>query len=313
MSFGISFEPFLSREITVNDSTMSSFTFNDEELLYSRINSSSGGPSVGKFSFGYKLNELDSVGSSLGVVFGSSRSSRNLVINSENHLLQSRDYFNGSSLNLFYSTTRFKINDKSFLLSVSYEHPLKSINVKHDSYQAFLDLNDNNYHDVNDFPDVGQALLPLSQKFEDELKIQILNIGMDYEIKSREHLQIEFFNWVDNGNHNLDSSIFEGYIDKRNKISVSYLRFAKPFSKNRYNLKSSLFLQNYGVKNLENINEFGLGLGVGINFGLTGNQIDFAYKVSSRKGLNIVDNEIVNMFNIGISIGDLWFVKRREI
>ena len=313
MSFGIAFEPFLSREITVNDSTMSSFTFNDEELLFNRINSSSGGPSIGKFSFGYKLNELDSIGSSIGVIFGSSRSSRNLIIGNENHLLQSRDYFNGSSLDLFYSTSRFKIKDKPLILSLGYKHPLKSISVKHDSYQAFLDLNDNNYHDVNDFPDVGQALLPLTQKFDNEMKIRSINIGVDYEFKPRDHIQFEFLNWTDNGNHSLSTSTFEGYVEKRNKINISYVRFAKPFSSNRYNLKASLFLQNYGVKNLENINEVGLGLGVGVNFGLTGNQIDFAYKVSSKKGLYIVDNEIINMFNIGVSIGDLWFVKRREI
>ena len=59
MSFGVAFEPYLSREVTINDTTLTSFTFNDEEILYSRLNSSSGGPSKGQLSFGYKLNNLD--------------------------------------------------------------------------------------------------------------------------------------------------------------------------------------------------------------------------------------------------------------
>ena len=41
MSFGVAFEPYLSREVTINDTTLTSFTFNDEEILYSRLNSSS--------------------------------------------------------------------------------------------------------------------------------------------------------------------------------------------------------------------------------------------------------------------------------
>ena len=68
MSFGITFEPFSSREVTVNDSTQTSFTFNEEEIFYSRINSSSGGPSKGQLSFGYKLNDFDSIGSNLNIV-----------------------------------------------------------------------------------------------------------------------------------------------------------------------------------------------------------------------------------------------------
>ena len=104
MAFGVSFEPFLSREVVINDTTTTSFTFNEEELLYTRLNSSSGGPSKGSLSFGYKLNDFDSIGANLNIVFGSSRHTRNLIIDNDNHLLQSRDYFSGTMVDLFYST-----------------------------------------------------------------------------------------------------------------------------------------------------------------------------------------------------------------
>ena len=51
----------------------------------------------------------------------------------------------------------------------------------------------------------------------------------------------------------------------------------------------------------------------GFNFGITGNQIDLGYKLAKRDGLYLVGNETLHSFNLGISIGDLWFVKRREI
>ena len=117
MAFGVSFEPFLSREVVINDTTKTSFTFNEEELLYTRINSSSGGPSKGTLSFGYKLNDFDSIGTNLNIVFGSSRYTRNLILENDNHLLQSRDYFSGSMIDLFYSTNRFKIKEKPIFFS----------------------------------------------------------------------------------------------------------------------------------------------------------------------------------------------------
>ena len=313
MAFGVSFEPFLNREVTISDSTFSSFSFNDEDILFSRINSSSGGPSKGQLSFGYKLNEMDSFGTSLNIIFGSSRSSRNLIVDNENHLLQSRDYFSGNMIDLFYSTNRFKIKEKPIFFSVAYSLPLSGINVENDSYQAFIDLNDNNYHDVNDFPNVGQALLPLTQNFKDELKINSLKLGVDYEFSPRKHFQFELLQLSNNGKHSLDNSVYGGHIENKSKLSLSYIKFAQPFSRDRFNFKASMFFQNYGVKNLENINEVGLGLGVGFNFGITGNQIDFGYKYANRTGVFVVEDETLHMFNIGISIGDLWFVKRREI
>ena len=174
-------------------------------------------------------------------------------------------------------------------------------------------MNDNNYHDVNDFPNVGQALLPLTQNFKDELKINSLRLGADYEFSPRKHFQFELLQLSNNGKHNIDNSVYGEYIENKGKLSLSYIKFAQPFSRDRFNFKASMFFQNYGVKNLENINEVGLGLGVGFNFGITGNQIDFGYKYANRSGVFVVKDETLHMFNIGISIGDLWFVKRREI
>tara|TARA_B100000902_G_scaffold387138_1_gene430789 strand:- start:465 stop:1709 length:1245 start_codon:yes stop_codon:yes gene_type:complete len=313
MAFGVSFKPFLSREVVINDITTTAFTFNEEDVLYTRMNSSSGGPSQGQLSFGYKLNEVDSIGANLNIIFGSSRYTRNLIVDNEDHLLQSRDYFSGSMIDLFYSTSRINVKDNPIFLSAALSLPFKGIDIENDSYQAFIDLNDNNYHDTNDFPNVGQALLPLNQRFKNEIKVTSFTIGADYEFNPRKHIQAEMLIWKDNGEHNLNSSIYEGYIESKNKLSISYVKFAQPFSRDRYNFKGSLFFQNYSVKNLENINEVGLGLGVGFNFGITGNQIDFGYKLAKRDGLFLVGDETLHSFSVGVSIGDLWFVKRREI
>ncbi|GIS56254.1 MAG: hypothetical protein CM1200mP1_01920 [Candidatus Neomarinimicrobiota bacterium] len=48
-----------------------------------------------QFALGYNLNDQDDIGVAIDVIFGSSRSIRNLIIDDTNHLLQSRDYFSG--------------------------------------------------------------------------------------------------------------------------------------------------------------------------------------------------------------------------
>ena len=58
------------------------------------------------------------------------------------------------------------------------------------------------------------------------------------------------------------------------------------------------------------INDLGISIGLGVKFGVTKNQVDFGFNLINRSDSQNSDKLITN-FNIGISIGDLWFVKRR--
>jgi hypothetical protein len=78
-------------------------------------------------------------------------------------------------------------------------------------------------------------------------------------------------------------------------------------------LRAGLSFSDYEIKNLDNVKEVGLGLGVGIEFGLMRNQIDIGYNLVNRDNIYNVGSETVQSFNVGVSIGDLWFVKRRKI
>ena len=161
LSIGISFSPFLSGQLTVVDSTYQEFIFNESDTLsYSRSDETSGGSSMMQFALGYNLNDQDDIGVAIDVIFGSSRSIRNLIIDDTNHLLQSRDYFSGSLLELYYTTKRFSFRDKPLVLALNYNFSLNPVNVENESYQAFIDINSNNYHDGNDYPSATEALLP---------------------------------------------------------------------------------------------------------------------------------------------------------
>ena len=67
------------------------------------------------------------------------------------------------------------------------------------------------------------------------------------------------------------------------------------------------------AKSKFNITEFGYSIGFGYKFKAVGNQIDFAYS-SSLKSFEASDisEERLKGFQVGISIADIWFIKRRQ-
>ena len=84
---------------------------------------------MAQFAVGYKLTDTDDIGLGIDVIFGSSRSSQNLIIDSNDHLLQSRDYFSGSLIEFYYTTRRFSFNDNPLVLSLNYNFSLNDIDV----------------------------------------------------------------------------------------------------------------------------------------------------------------------------------------
>ena len=314
ISFGLTFKPLFSREITIVDSTFNEFIFAGSDTLdYSRSNKTGGGSSMAQFAVGYKLTDTDDIGLGIDVIFGSSRSSQNLIIDSNDHLLQSRDYFSGSLIEFYYTTRRFSFNDNPLVLSLNYNFSLNDIDVENESYQAFLDLNSNNYHDSQDYPNVAAALMPTNTIFKNEISISDFKAGIDYEFAERYHAQLEVQSWNNNGKNALSSSLYPGYIEGKSKINIGFLKFAKPYSTDKFHFRAGLSFSDYDIKNLDNVKEVGLGLGVGIEFGLMRNQIDIGYNLVNRDNIYNVGSETVQSFNVGVSIGDLWFVKRRKI
>ncbi|MFQ6616428.1 MAG: hypothetical protein ACE5HZ_06630, partial [Fidelibacterota bacterium] len=70
--------------------------------------------------------------------------------------------------------------------------------------------------------------------------------------------------------------------------------------------------QHYISRRTDALQERGLGLGLGIPFGFTGNQIDLAFRFSSRQGFLSDDIEILRQLTIGLTLGDVWLVKRKR-
>ena len=86
------------------------------------------------------------------------------------------------------------------------------------------------------------------------------------------------------------------------------LHFRAGIFQRAYEIENQFSHNDYAVG--YKINDLGISIGFGIIFGVTKNQIDFGFNLINRSDPHNSDKLVAN-FNIGISIGDLWFVKRR--
>ena len=105
-------------------------------------------------------------------------------------------------------------------------------------------------------------------------------------------------------------------------VNVSVIRFARPLPRYWYesiHFRSGIFFREYKLKKYVSnnneiskyhYNDLGLSLGFGVKFGLTKNQLDFGLNLINRSDSFNSDRFITN-FNIGLTIGDIWFVKQR--
>ena len=96
--------------------------------------------------------------------------------------------------------------------------------------------------------------------------------------------------------------------------SMGFLRFGNPNSNSwqdqltlRFGINQTKYQYYLSQSNLI---ENSISFGFGFKFGLIGNQIDMSYRFGNREGLNL--KETIQNLNISISLGDIWFLKRRN-
>ena len=78
------------------------------------------------------------------------------------------------------------------------------------------------------------------------------------------------------------------------------------YSYDEYDIASKSRIEN------NSITQFGYSVGFGYKFKAVGNQVDFSYYSGSRDYPYAYNTEKLREFQIGISIADIWFIKRRQ-
>jgi len=328
---GVGFQPFSSQLYSLESDDINEKFIEGDTLTINKAINGSGGISELIFSLGAKLTEKEQLGLKLEYLFGSNR--RQTVFNIKegehdlDYIYNQRSIYNGTLINGYFSSHRLGFGSRILRLSGSVKSVLHPVHINHFSFQPFEDSNGNGYYDIADYPRPSGLdsipPVPIDTVLSNQISPFEYAFGFDLELTEMIHAQGEISLWSDLNDRkiNLTSALNQRILSYQH-FNIGIIRFARSLPRvwheslhfrggiihRSYELENQLFAN--GQSENYNINDIGLSVGFGIKFGVTKNQIDLGLNLINRSDSHNSDKLITN-FNIGISIGDLWFVKRR--
>ena len=346
-AIGISFQPYSSQLYSLYSNNTDIKYIEQDTINFNSYLNGGGGISDLSFSLSARFSKTEKGALKFNYLFGSSRNQISYSMNDGNngldddfdglideegendinYIYNQRNIYDGTLISGYLSSNRINIGKRKLTISASFNSVFNSFRVKNYSFYPFEDVNNNGYYDLSDYPTPAgnDSIPPTALKYEYK-KLFIPSqyaIGLNLEMSDLLNLQAELSNWSDlaNGENNVLSNLNYQLTDYQH-FNISAIRFARPLPRYWYeslHFRSGLFVRKYNLKmyatnetdfNQYDYNDIGLSIGVGIKFGLTKNQLDFGLNLINRSD-SINNDKFITNFNIGLTIGDIWFVKRR--
>ena len=346
-AIGIGFQPYSSQLYSLKSNNTEIKYIQQDTLNFNRMINGGGGISDFSFSLSARFTNTEKGALKFNYLFGSSRNQIAYSLNegnngldddfdgvidedgenSVNYIYNQRNIYNGMLINGYLSSDRFYIGNRSLTISISFNSVLNPFRINNYSFYPFEDINNNGYYDINDYPQpAGNDSIPpsaLKSEFNNQFIPSQYAIGFNLELTEMLNLQAELSDWSDlaNNQNNILSNMNYQLIDYRH-INISAIRFARALPRYWYesvHFRSGIFFREYNLKKYilndnkfvkYDYNDIGLSIGLGVKFGLTKNQLDFGLNLINRSD-SINNDKFITNFNIGLTIGDIWFVKRR--
>jgi hypothetical protein len=329
-ALGIELHPYSYQKIEIIDSVNSIIVF-DDTLGIKKQYVQSGGIMALNISGSTSILSKTNLGISLQLLFGSSRQSKNLLLDDIPYSVSSRLNYSGVNLSLFLKKNAFGLD---FYLGSKFAlKPLGAIQTK---FYPYFDTNKNGYHDYTfdylnpgyDFPHPNDTPEPEDQRHINIHDPYTISIGLSKIVYNNLQLSFEAQGYNEYSNYSTEiPNGFNNRLIKSNKISLGMIRFPNDQSFSfidNMTFRSGIFFNVHSFDELDykkskrvklknNVTELGYSLGFGYKFKAVGNQIDFTYS-SSRKNYEAMGfrEENLKVFQISISIADIWFIKRRQ-
>ena len=319
MAFGLSISPYMNQRVILSDTLSSnSFIAFSDTINIKKEYEGSGGINNFSLAFSYKILTSSSLGIGVDYLFGSSRHNNSLFL-SDIPIIQINQYsYEGLNLNLSFSHEH---NLGNFYFKTYF--PIKSIDVTNSKFHPFEDINKNGFHDnIFDLANPGyDSPSPLNSPlyddvlYKDVLKTISTSVGLSRDISNRLKMSFEYKSLTNNYNSNYNSlsNVIKTNILNSAESNIGIVWFSNDLTNSfldKFILRSGLSNKSYKTTN-QAISELGISLGLGFKFKTIGNQIDFSFRTGSRN-YSIIKNEVYNNFQIGITLADIWFIKRRQ-
>jgi len=316
-SFGMSLAPYADQRIASIDQDTSIFQAFDTTYNYIRSFDRSGGLLSFKIGTSYKVNKYIGFGFYYGILFGSSRSHESLSFGGSSIIQSGRVRYNGILNDLFF-TLSMREDIKVFS---QYTYTIKPLEGAFEQKHLFDDINGNGYHDYSppyyDFP------YPDSVEAFSEIRIKDLHAPLGYKlgisktINPVSALAVELGNMRDNSKdiNGLRSPI-NNWIYETNSLKASFSHYPNDLSLklfDKFSFRAGMLYYKHRLKNDQStITEIGYSLGLGFKFKPVGNQMDINYYIGNREHAGMEEKELVQQIQLGVSLADIWFVKRRQ-
>ena len=185
----------------------------------------------------------------------------------------------------------------------------------------FDDANNNGYHDYSppyDFPFPDSVSSNSEKKVNNAHDPKGLKIGFNRTLSERSALAIELGILNDDAQNTGSILVipFSNWIKSTNSFKMSLSTYPEDYSLkilDKFSFKSGITYLNHKLfRNDEDILELGFSIGVGFKFKPVGNQINLNYYFGNREYSGFNEKEFIQQIQIGISLADIWFVKRRQ-
>ncbi len=316
-SFGLALVPYADQRITLTDTDTTSFIAFDDTLNLLNSFDRSGGIMAFKVGTSYLTRKNLSVGLSLDMLFGSSRQNESIFFDGSSIIQTSRTRYSGVLGEVFIS---FVLQEKiNFFASV--KQTLRDLDGLYTEKHLFDDANGNGYHDYGnplDFP------LPDSVSAKDEIRLlgihkpEQFSFGIQSKLNKQTSISFELSSIKDKGTISDYLTLpLDDWIDHSNDFKLSLVRFPNDISLNlvdKISIRTGLMYKSHTLAHSKTVvSEVGGSLGFGFKFRAVGNQVDLNYYIGNRKySDNYFKTEIIQQMQVGVSLGDLWFVKRRQ-
>ena len=289
----------------------STFDFQGKNLITNKEFRSGGGLLAGSFGVSFPMNEKMGLGFSLDRLFGSSRDEHSLVLNDIHYRLFNVRTYSGTVMNLNFAGNFYNDNNLIVLAFARISMTGKPVSGALYKFDLFEDRNDNYTFDRDDYPaNVNVDSIEVSDIYAPNSFSFGLNAGFRNDLNIFGEFQI----WNDEASSANYESIYMDQIGSRTHFGGGIVKFGNISARawlDKLTFRLGAFKESYGLKySGQTINENGITMGIGFKFADTGNQIDFSYRTGSRF-INSNYKELVKEFNIGLSLGDVWFLRRR--
>ena len=316
-SFGLALVPYADQRITLTDTDTTSFIAFDDTLSLLKSFDRSGGIMAFKVGTSYLFRENLSVGLSVDMLFGSSRQNESIFFDGSSIIQTSRTRYSGVLAEVFISlAVQEKIN-----LFASVKQTLRGLDGIYTEKHLFDDANGNGYHDYGnplDFP------LPDSVSAKNEIRLPGIHkpgqfsLGVQSKLNKQTSISFELSSIKDKGTISDYLTLpLDDWIDHSNDFKLSLVRFPNDISLDlvdKISFRTGLMYKSHTLALSKAIvSEFGGSLGFGFKFKAVGNQVDLNYYLGKRNYSDIFyKTEIIQQMQVGVSLGDVWFVKRRQ-